>query len=136
MDARPKSLQAVADQVRTAFESSDLAAFGHLLDPDVRWGPPGSSAPPCRTREQVIAWYLRGKQAGARAQVTEIVLLDSRLLVGLMVTAPTAKGTDETAPRWQLLTVSDGLIVDVVGFDQREEALAYLDAPGEEPSPG
>ena len=69
--------------------------------------------------------------------MTETVVLGDRILVGLVVSdAPTAKRRAEPAQRWQLLTVRDGLIVDIVGFEQRDEALAYPAATGGERSPG
>jgi len=109
-----------------AFETADLASFADILDPAVRWGPPGDPTPPCQTREQVLEWYERAKESGARAQVSEIAVLGDRVLVGLVVA-----GTGEArirgghAGRWQLLTVRAGRIVDIVGFEQKDEAIAW-----------
>ena len=40
-----ESVARVARQVRTALESADLTTFSDLLDPNVRWGPPGDESP-------------------------------------------------------------------------------------------
>lgn len=85
MDNHVRSLEGLARQVRIAYESGDVASFAELLDPNVRWGPPGDPAPPCQNREQVLAWYERGSQAGMTARVSEVSVLGDRILVGLMV---------------------------------------------------
>ena len=46
--------------------------FAALLSPDVEWGPPGSTTPPCRNRSQVLRWYAKGRAKGRRATVTEV----------------------------------------------------------------
>lgn len=118
-----ESVEDVARQVRVALESADLSAFSELLDPDVRWGAPGAGTPACRNRSQVLAWYQRGRDAGTRADVTDVEVHGERILVSL-----TVRGTSEAsarggaALRWQVLTVSGGRIVDIVGFDDRSEA--------------
>jgi ketosteroid isomerase-like protein len=84
----PEQLEAserLAQQVKTALEAADLAAFSDLLDPDVHWGPPDDPPPPCQNRDQVLSWYRRGRQAGVRARVSETVVLGDRILVGLRV---------------------------------------------------
>ena len=49
------AMEELSRRVRLALEAADPAAFGELLDPDVRWGPPGARRPPCRNRRQVLA---------------------------------------------------------------------------------
>ena len=132
MTEHPESVEAVAHQVRAALETADLSALSDVLDPNVRWGPPGDPSPPCQTREQVIAWYSRAKESGATAQVSEIVVLGNRILVGLAVTGTrSAAQSGGQAARWQLLTVRAGLVVDIVGFDQRSETVAHAEVADE-----
>ena len=120
-------MQRLADQVAAALEAADLSAYRELLHPDVRWGAPDAKRPSCRNRDQVLAWYQRGRESGVRASVTEVVILGDRLLVGLNVRG--GQGDDEGGvPRWQVLTVSDGRVVDIVGFDDRAEAVARAEA--------
>jgi ketosteroid isomerase-like protein len=125
-----RSLEGLARQVRIAYESGDVASFAELLDPNVRWGPPGDPAPPCQNREQVLAWYERGSQAGMTARVSEVSVLGDRILVGLMVAdSKASKQRGGAAARWQLLTVREGRVVDIVGFEQKSEALDWAESP-------
>jgi ketosteroid isomerase-like protein len=116
----------IAERIRNAFESADPAAIGDLLSPDVRWGAPDDPQPGCTNREQVLAWYQRGRDAGVRAQVTEVVVHgDDKVLVGLHVTGRVVPGrSDGEADRWQVLTLRAGRVVDIRGFDDRDEAAA------------
>jgi len=115
----------IAERVKTAFEAADLSAFGDLLDPKVTWGPPGAPSPTCQTRDQVLAWYQRGRATGRRAQVSEVNVLGDRIVLGLRVSdGSTAQESGGAVERWLVLTVGGGLIVDIVGFDERELAMA------------
>jgi len=129
-----ETMERLGQQVKSALEAADLEAYADLLDPNVHWGPPDSPSPPCQNREQVLSWYRHGRDSGARAHVSEVSVLGNRLLVGLKVA-----GTEEAnerggiATRWQILTVRDGRVVDIVGFETRGEAVAHAgpDAPSD-----
>lgn len=126
MGEEAESVQRVARQVELAYKAGDLASYAGLLDPAVTWGAPGEERPPCRTREQVLEWWRRAEQSGVRAKLSEVAVIGDRVLVGLVVEGTEqarARGGD--ALRWQLLTVRAGLVVDIVGFDQKSEALAW-----------
>jgi ketosteroid isomerase-like protein len=126
MSEQPETMEGLARQVRIALDAADLSSFSELLDPDVTWGAPGARRPSCRNRDQVLAWYERGRQAGVRAQISDVSILDDRLLVSLTVRgAPAAEDRGGAALRWQVLTVRDGRIVDIVGFDDREDAVSH-----------
>jgi RimJ/RimL family protein N-acetyltransferase len=123
--AHPKALEKIAQQVAIALEAADLSAFGELLDPDVHWGAPDDPSPACQGRSQVLAWYQRGREAGVRARVSEVVVLGDRvILVGLRVVNQAATKDDSEVERWQILTVGGSRVVDIVGFDNRSEAVA------------
>ncbi len=118
-----QSPQRLAAQVRAALESADLAAIGELLDPDVHWGPPDEREPSCQNRDQVLAWYQRGGDAGVRASVTEVVVVEDKMLVGLRVVGRAAAEENAgEADRWQVLTLRGGRVVDIRGFDDQSEA--------------
>lgn len=120
-------IEEVARQLRLAFELGDMELFGALLAPNVTWGPPGDPSPPCQTKSQVLAWYQRGADSGTRAKVQEIKIVGNRLLVGLVVSGtPQAKEMGGRTPRWQVLTIEDSLIVDIVGFMRRSEAIEWI----------
>src|SRR5487761_668828 len=139
MFERPEAAAAIAERIKTAFEAADLSAFSDLLDPQATWGPPDAPSPTCQNRDQVLAWYERGRQSGTRARVSEIAVLGNRILVGLSVertqTAPESGGA---AQRWQVLTLGGGRIVDIIAFDERAEAVARargIPAPGQPEHP-
>ncbi len=125
----------LAARIRSALEAADLDAYADLLDRGVRWGPPGDPVPPCRSRAQVLAWYRRGRDAGTRARVIETVVTGDKILVGLKVArtaVPDARGESD---RWQVLTVRDGQITDIAGFDDRDEAAAWAGLGPAQPTP-
>jgi ketosteroid isomerase-like protein len=121
-----RTMDELAEEVRKALVAEDVAAFADLLDPGVTWGAPGARNPTCKNRSQVLNWYQRAQEAGVRGSVFDIDVLGDRLLVSL-----TVQGTEGAverggkALRFQVLTVHDGLIVDIVGFDDKSEALQH-----------
>ncbi len=124
MPEKTNSAQNIAQQVSAALNGADLSAFAELLDPNVHWGPPGVSPATCQNRNQVIAWYEQARKSGRRAQVTEIEVMGDRILVEMLVSDNRAGQDGGAARRWQVLTVANGRIVDIVGFDERGLAVA------------
>jgi SnoaL-like domain len=118
----------IAEKIGPALEAADLSEFRDLLDPNVHWGPPGDPSPPCRNRDQVLSWYRRGKEAGRRAEVTEVVVHDHHIIVGLKV-INTSDTTSHRKIRWQVLTVAGGRVTHIVGFDRRVDATTYAELP-------
>ena len=81
----------LAERVRLALESGDLDAIRDLLDPSARWGAPeGPHEADCQSRDQVVAWWVSARAAGARAVVTEVTTGAGTFLVGLEVTGTPA----------------------------------------------
>jgi ketosteroid isomerase-like protein len=120
-----ESMDEVGALVRRALVAEDLQAFTQLLDPDVKWGAPGARNPSCKNREQVVAWYQRGRNAGVRGNVLDIEVLGDRLLVSTSVRGTeNAQERGGAALRFQVLTVRSGRIVDMVGFDDKASALS------------
>jgi hypothetical protein len=116
-------MEQLSERIKVAFNSADLALIAALLAPDVRWGPPETPGGVCRSREEVIEWWSRAWQAGARARATEVVPGRGALLVGLRVSGTRdAERTGGEAKRWQVLRLHAGQIVDIRGFDDRHEA--------------
>jgi hypothetical protein len=123
MSSEPLALEKLGERIKAALNSADLAGFAELLAPDVRWGAPESQAADCRTRQEVVEWWSRGQQAGARARVTEVVPGAGALLIGLKVSGTReAERNGGEAQRWQVLRVESGQIVDIRGFDDRRGA--------------
>jgi ketosteroid isomerase-like protein len=116
----------LAEQVKQALVAEDVSAFAELLDPDVTWGAPGARHPTCQNRNQVLRWYQRAQEAGVRGSVFDIDVVGDRLLVSLSVQGTEgARERGGAALRFQVLTVRDGRIVDIVGFDEKAEALSH-----------
>jgi hypothetical protein len=127
LSKNPEPIDKTAGQLRIALESADLAAFSDLLAPNVTFGPPGADTPTCQNKNQVLTWYERGKSSGATAKVSEVMTVGNRVLVGLVVRGvQRSREEGGQAPRWQVFTISEGHIVDIVGFDQKSEAVAWL----------
>jgi len=117
------SAEKLVERVGAALDSGDLETIGELLHPNVRWGAPDDPEPSCQNRRQVLAWYQRGRDAGVRARVTEVVAHGDKILVGLSVVGTqSADEADREMTRWQVLTVVHGQIVDIRAFDDRNEA--------------
>jgi ketosteroid isomerase-like protein len=122
-----KSMDEMAALVRQAIAAEDFMRFSDLLDPDVTWGAPGARNPSCKNRNQVLAWYQRGRDAGVRGSVYDVDILGERLLVSMSVRGTeNAQERGGAALRFQVLTVRDGRIVEIVGFDDKAEALSYV----------
>lgn len=113
----------VAASVRTALESADLDAFADLLDLHVTWGAPGDPSPPCQNRNQVLDWYRRGRAEGRRAHVLDVTSHHDKILIAMTVTDP-HHPTGDAHERWQVLTVTDGRVVDIRGYDDHDDATA------------
>jgi ketosteroid isomerase-like protein len=117
--------EAVAARIKAALAATDVGEFSDLLHPDARWGAPDDPNPSCQSRQQVLAWYQRGRDAGVRAEVTECVVFDSRVLIGTRVRGnDLADEAGGEVDLWQVFTVGDGQILEIVGYDNRREALA------------
>jgi ketosteroid isomerase-like protein len=126
-DGQARRASDIADVVRSAFGAADLDAIRDLLHPEVRWGPPDDPDGGCANRREVLRWYRERRARGVRARVTEVIAHGDHLLVGLVVTG-TEAAADEggEARRWQVVSVRDGLIADIRGFDDRAEAAARI----------
>lgn len=127
MATDPLQMEKLAAQVQAALQTADLVSYRELLDPNVTWGAPDDTQSGCRNRDQVLAWYRRGRAKGVRAVVTDTVVHDDQILVGLSVRdcQSSSDGASE-ATRWQILTVRSGRIVDIRGFEDRVAAESHM----------
>lgn len=116
----------LAEQVKRALAVGDVSAFADLLDPDVTWGAPGARTATCQNRNQVLNWYRRAQESGVQGNVSDVEVIGDRLLVSLIVRGTEgARARGGTAQRFQVLTVRDSRIIEIVGFDDRTEALSH-----------
>ena len=116
----------LAAEVRRAMESSDLTTMASLLAPDARWGAPEQDVPTCRNAQQVLSWYELARDNGMRAEITDVVVIDERIVVGLHVRSATDISSHTAdSVRWQVLSVEDGRIAEIRGYESRDEATAF-----------
>ena len=122
-----RSDEEIGERVRAALNDADLRTVRDLLDADVQWGPPGDSGWGCHNRAEVLDWFQQALNSGVRAEVSELVVRDGKLLIGLRVRGRgAATATDE---RWQVMTLRAGRIVDIRGFEERVAAAAFAGMP-------
>ena len=118
-----QTMETLATKVRDAMESADLMAIGELLAPDARWGAPEQEVPTCRNARQILEWYEVARDNGVRADVTELDVVGDRLVVGLKIRANSGGPANPSdGVRWQVLTVENGRIAEIRGYETRGEA--------------
>jgi SnoaL-like domain len=127
----------IAESLRDAFEADDVTRVASLLASDVRWGGEEDTDDTCHTRDQVLAWYGRIRDRGVRARVTEVIDAGDRVVLGLALHVPGANPgaplpgrlVDPSRPMpahlFQVFRIVDGLVVDIRGFPERAEAVAF-----------
>ena len=108
----PYARGVIADEVRTAYESRDLAALGPLLAEEVTWGDPGTPGA-CHCRDEVLAAFGRLKEAGVAAELLSVRDGPGGVVVHLGLAG---------GQRWQALSVRDGRIVEIRGYDDASSA--------------
>jgi ketosteroid isomerase-like protein len=121
-------LDAMAGQVRAAFASGDLAAFGSLLADDARWG--DADAPnACHSRADVVSTFESLVAAGVSGAVVETKTGRSGILCRLRIQWPETSPGRGRSEVFHLYRVCDGRIVEIEPFDDRADAEAALAAP-------
>jgi hypothetical protein len=120
--ANRKDTEAAAARLRAAFESSDLAAFGAVLDDAVRWGGEEETPETCHSRAEVLERLATQRTNGLRIRVIELVPGAEGVLLGLSVIRPGQGHRERT--RYQALKVRDERVVEIRGYESRAEAAA------------
>ncbi len=117
------SICELAVAVRDAMQRGDLAQLASLMAPNVRWGAPEQSVPTCQNKGQVQRWYEAAQSAGASAEVVDTYVMGRHLVVALNVTGnPRAESASTPSMRWQVMSVQDGAIAEIRGYESRREA--------------
>ena len=120
-----QSMEMLAARVRDAMESADLTQIGVLLTPNARWGAPEQEVPTCRNSRQILTWYGAAKEKGVRAKVTDTVVIGEHIVVGLKMHSTDGSSNAPDGERWQVLTVADGRIDEIRGYETRGEATQF-----------
>jgi ketosteroid isomerase-like protein len=116
-------MESLAARVRNAMETIDLAAMAQLLAPDACWGAPEQDVPTCQNATEILSWYDLARVNGVRADITEVVVVGENLVVGLKLITADAKAKNR--PRWQVLSVKDGRITEIRGYERRGDATKF-----------
>ena len=119
-----QSTATLAARVVAALEASDLPGLGALLAPNARWGAPDDDVPACQNREQVIDWYASSREAGMSATVVASEVVGDNIVLGLRVSSHSVDEPFDDFEHWQVLSVRDGLVAEIRGYDERVEAEA------------
>ncbi len=118
-----------ADTARQGFAAiarGDFAAVNEFLAPDVKWHG-GNPADGCQNRQQALAWIRGSRQrsGGALPELVDVVEAGERVVVILQ---PAPSPGEPTPPRSaNLATFRDGKVVEMVHYDNADDALAALD---------
>jgi hypothetical protein len=68
------------------------------------------------------------RAAGVEGRVSDVQILGECVLLGLVVRGTeAAQERGGAAMRWQVNTVRDGRVIEIVGFDDHFEAIAYAE---------
>jgi hypothetical protein len=121
------SLEAMAATLKAAFDQDDAGRLAPVLAADVRWGGEEETPETCHTDLEALAWYERLRLQGVGAQVEEVLVRESAVVLGLLVTRPSDSAADDRARVWQAFVVSEGLVVEIRGYPDRDAALAFAD---------
>ncbi len=116
--ADPHVMSELAEQLRTAMHTADLALFGDLLHPEAHWAG-------CTNRGQVLDWYRALHATGTRTEVREVLIHGDTILLGLAVRSPSAEAHLPEIV-YQGFRAQDGAIMDIRGYPNRTEALEAL----------
>jgi SnoaL-like domain len=118
------TIEDLAEEIEAALSAEDLDRAAALLADDVRWGGDEDAEETCHTRSDVLAWYRRALAGGVKARHIETLVQPHAVIIGWDIIWP--PGEEERPPiRYQVFSVADGLVADIRGFPDKEEALAF-----------
>jgi len=119
------STQALAERIEAALTAEDLDQVAPLLADNVRWDDNDEDTEwTCHTRSEVLAWYRRALDSGVKARHVETVVQPQAVVIGWDISWP--EGQDWRPPRrYHVFTVARDRVVDIRGFPDKEEALAF-----------
>ncbi|KAA2253923.1 hypothetical protein F0L68_32170 [Solihabitans fulvus] len=111
-----------AASLAAAVESGDPELLGPLLHENVRWGGEEDTADTCHSRGDVLRWYGTARANGLRVWVDETETRSGAVVCKVRIVA----GGQE-ALRYQVFRVVDGLVVEIRGYPELADALAWAD---------
>jgi ketosteroid isomerase-like protein len=111
----------LARQGFEALKRGDLSEAEALLDENVKWhmGDPDSVGA-CRNRTQALAYMRRPERRGP-GELVDVIDAGDRVVV---ITQPPPSGPEPEPLHGQITTFRDGKVIEMVGYETVEEALA------------
>ena len=104
-----------------ALKLGDLSEAEALLDENVKWhmGDPDSVGA-CHNRTQALAYMRRPERRGP-GELVDVIDAGDRVVV---ITQPPPSGPEPEPLHAQITTFRDGKVIEMVGYETVEEALA------------
>jgi ketosteroid isomerase-like protein len=99
-----------------AIARGDLDTIRDMLAPDVKWHG-GNPVDGCRNRDEVLAFMRRPERPPEMVELVEIVDAGEQVVVIM-------RRPSETELHANLTTFRDGIVVEMVHFDDPDDALA------------
>jgi hypothetical protein len=118
------SIERLAERLQAAYAAEDLTQLAPLLDDNVRWGDDDNDERTCHNRADVLAWYRNLIDGGMKGRVVEVIVQPDAVIMGLAITGPAPAGDHPTLV-YQVHRVGNGQIIEIEGFQDRTEALAF-----------
>jgi SnoaL-like domain len=119
--------EALATQLRTAFNVRDIDALRSLLAEGATWGEDASSESFCRDRNDIIRHLKQLLAEGVRATIVETTTGPRGIAAHVEVQWPEP---DDARPNRmtisQVYVVTDGLVTEIHGHDDKDSALAAI----------
>jgi ketosteroid isomerase-like protein len=117
--------QSNVDLARRGYEAimrGDLDEVRELLDPDVKWHG-GNPADGCQNRRQTLEWMraAQRRRGSPPAELIEMVDAGDKVVV---IMQPAPEGDEPAGPVANLTTFRDGKVIEMVHYDDPEDALA------------
>jgi len=119
--------EALATQLRGAFNARDIDAFHSLLAEGATWGEDPSSDSFCRDRNDIIRHLKQLLAEGVRATIVETTTGPRGIAAHVEVEWPEPDGPRPDPIRIsQVYVVTDGLVTEIHGHDDKDSALAAI----------
>lgn len=119
--------EALATQLRTAFNARDIDVLRSLLAESATWGEDPSGESFCHDRDDIIRHLKQLLAEGVRATIVETTTGPRGIAAQVEVEWP---DPDEARPERiklsQVYVVTDGLVTEIHGHDDKDSALAAI----------
>jgi SnoaL-like domain len=119
-----RTIDQIADQLRSAFATGDLDALGRLLASDARWGD-DDHPNKCRSRSDVISTFDRLLGEGVDGTVRDTIIGPKGVAVLLHVEWPNP-GEGRGVNFYQAYLIHGGLVTEIQRHDDRKSAVAVI----------